>query len=171
MDPATRQVRRGDTEITLTAKDYALLATFLRHPDMVLTREVLLHRCWDLTAGTLTQFRHALDATIDDALADRARDVLLSGRDAHTSDGHLVLRVCDHGPGIPPDFLPKAFDWFTRSDTAAPVPVPALAWPSSPPSPATTPAPSWPPTIPTAVPRSLCTCPPTPWATTHSEGQ
>ena len=28
------------------------------------------------------------------------------------------MRVRDHGPGFPPDFLPKAFDRFTRPDTA-----------------------------------------------------
>jgi DNA-binding response OmpR family regulator len=52
LDPATRQVCRGDTEIDLTAKEFALLEAFLRHPDAVLTREVLLRRCWDFTTET-----------------------------------------------------------------------------------------------------------------------
>ncbi len=47
LDPASRQVRRGRTEISLTAKEYALLEAFLRHPGTVLSRETLLRRCWD----------------------------------------------------------------------------------------------------------------------------
>jgi two-component system OmpR family response regulator len=47
LDPATRQVWRGRADISLTAKEFALLETFLRHPGAVLTRDVLLRRCWD----------------------------------------------------------------------------------------------------------------------------
>jgi signal transduction histidine kinase len=34
-----------------------------------------------------------------------------------TADG-VEIRVCDHGPGFPPDFLAHAFNRFTRADTA-----------------------------------------------------
>lgn len=47
VDPAVRRCWRGEVEIELTAKEYALLAMFLQHPDAVLTREVLLEHCWD----------------------------------------------------------------------------------------------------------------------------
>jgi two-component system OmpR family response regulator len=47
LDPATRRVSRGPTDIALTAKEFALLEAFLRHPGTVLTRDVLLGRCWD----------------------------------------------------------------------------------------------------------------------------
>lgn len=47
LDPATRRVWRGDTEITLSAKEYLLLETFMRSPDQVLTRLQLLERAWD----------------------------------------------------------------------------------------------------------------------------
>jgi signal transduction histidine kinase len=30
----------------------------------------------------------------------------------------MVIEVCDHGPGFEPDFLPRAFDRFTRADAA-----------------------------------------------------
>jgi signal transduction histidine kinase len=33
-------------------------------------------------------------------------------------DGGLALRVVDDGPGVPSDFLPQAFDRFTRADSA-----------------------------------------------------
>ncbi len=52
LDPVTRQVHRGDTEIELTAKQFALLHTFLRHPDAVLTRDALREHCWDFAAET-----------------------------------------------------------------------------------------------------------------------
>jgi two-component system OmpR family response regulator len=52
LDPATRQVWRADTRVELTAKEFGLLETFLRHPDAVLSRDVLLRRCWDFTTET-----------------------------------------------------------------------------------------------------------------------
>ncbi len=47
LDPATRQVWRGGTEITLSAKEFALLELFLRHPGEVLSRTVILEHVWD----------------------------------------------------------------------------------------------------------------------------
>jgi two-component system OmpR family response regulator len=47
LDPATRQVWRGDREIELTSKEYLLLAALLRHPGVVFTRDALLERAWD----------------------------------------------------------------------------------------------------------------------------
>ena len=46
-DPASRRCWRGETEIPLTAKEYALLEMFLRRPGAVLTRDLLLEHCWD----------------------------------------------------------------------------------------------------------------------------
>jgi two-component system, OmpR family, response regulator len=47
LDPATREVRRGDDEIHLTAKEFALLETFMRRPGEVLSRLQLLEHAWD----------------------------------------------------------------------------------------------------------------------------
>jgi two-component system OmpR family response regulator len=47
LDPATRQVWRGPTEITLSAKEFALLETFMRRPGQVLSRYQLLEHAWD----------------------------------------------------------------------------------------------------------------------------
>jgi two-component system, OmpR family, response regulator len=47
LDPATRQAWRGDTEIDLSAKEFSLLETFMRHPGEVLTRLDLLEHAWD----------------------------------------------------------------------------------------------------------------------------
>jgi two-component system OmpR family response regulator len=48
LDPATRQVWRGTTEIELTAKEFALLETFMRRPGEVLSRDHLLEQAWDM---------------------------------------------------------------------------------------------------------------------------
>jgi two-component system OmpR family response regulator len=47
MDPAKRQVWRGDTEIDLSAKEFAVLEVFMRRPGEVLTRFQLLEHAWD----------------------------------------------------------------------------------------------------------------------------
>jgi two-component system, OmpR family, response regulator len=47
LDPAARQVRRGEDEIPLSAKEFALLETFMRSPGEVLTRLQLLEHAWD----------------------------------------------------------------------------------------------------------------------------
>jgi two-component system OmpR family response regulator len=47
LDPATRRVWRGDTEVSLSAKEFALLETFMRRPGEVLSRLHLLEHAWD----------------------------------------------------------------------------------------------------------------------------
>ena len=47
LDPATREVRRGDREIHLSPKEFALLETFMRRPGEVLSRLYLLKHAWD----------------------------------------------------------------------------------------------------------------------------
>ena len=47
LDPATRQVWRGEAEIELSAKEFALLETFMRRPGEVLSRFQLLEHAWD----------------------------------------------------------------------------------------------------------------------------
>jgi two-component system OmpR family response regulator len=47
LDPATRQVSRGSTPIDLSAKEFALLETFMRRPGEVLSRLHLLEHAWD----------------------------------------------------------------------------------------------------------------------------
>jgi len=47
LDPATRRVWRGSKEIELSAKEFALLETFMRRPGQVLSRLQLLEHTWD----------------------------------------------------------------------------------------------------------------------------
>ena len=46
MDLGTREVRRGERLIPLSAREFAVLEHFLRHPRQVLTREQLLEAVW-----------------------------------------------------------------------------------------------------------------------------
>jgi two-component system OmpR family response regulator len=47
LDPASRRVWRDETDISLSAKEFALLETFMRHPGQVLDRLQLLEHAWD----------------------------------------------------------------------------------------------------------------------------
>ena len=47
LDPASREVRRDGHLVALTAKEYALLEYFMRHPDRVLSRSELVEHVWD----------------------------------------------------------------------------------------------------------------------------
>jgi two-component system OmpR family response regulator len=47
LDPATRTARRGDVDLELSAKEFALLELFLRRAGEVLTRTMILEHVWD----------------------------------------------------------------------------------------------------------------------------
>ena len=51
LDTGTRQAKRGDRVISLTAKEYELLELFMMHPRQVLTREVIFDRVWGYDFG------------------------------------------------------------------------------------------------------------------------
>jgi two-component system response regulator MprA len=46
LDPATREVRRGDRAISLTRTEFSLLELLMLHPRQVLTREQILNDVW-----------------------------------------------------------------------------------------------------------------------------
>ena len=48
LDPAAREVRRGDDEIELSAREFGLLETLMRRPGQVFTQPQLLEAAWDL---------------------------------------------------------------------------------------------------------------------------
>jgi two-component system OmpR family response regulator len=47
LDPSSRRVWRGDTDIALSTREFALLETFMRRPGQVLDRYALLEHAWD----------------------------------------------------------------------------------------------------------------------------
>jgi two-component system, OmpR family, response regulator len=48
LDPATHEVWRGEHQIELSAREFALFETFMRRPGQVLTQLQLLEAAWDL---------------------------------------------------------------------------------------------------------------------------
>jgi len=48
LDPAARQAWRGETELSLSAKEFTLLEAFMRRPGHALSRYELLERAWDM---------------------------------------------------------------------------------------------------------------------------
>ncbi len=47
LNPATHQAWRGESLIELTAKEFAMLETFMRRPGIAMSREQLLDNAWD----------------------------------------------------------------------------------------------------------------------------
>jgi len=47
LDPARRQVWRGEEEIALSSKEFAILESFMRRPGEVMSRFQLLEHAWD----------------------------------------------------------------------------------------------------------------------------
>jgi DNA-binding response OmpR family regulator len=54
MNTGTHEVRRGEREITLTSKEYALLELLLRHPGQVLSRGMIAEHMWNIDADHLS---------------------------------------------------------------------------------------------------------------------
>lgn len=54
LDDAKKRARRGDRELELTAKEFALLRYFMAHVDEVLSQEHLLEHVWDEHADPFT---------------------------------------------------------------------------------------------------------------------
>jgi DNA-binding response OmpR family regulator len=48
LDTATKRAQRGGEVIDLTAKEYALLETLMRHPGQILTRDQIIDHVWDM---------------------------------------------------------------------------------------------------------------------------
>jgi two-component system OmpR family response regulator len=48
LDPATARAWRGQVELSLSAREFALLGAFLRNPGLVLTHAQLIDAAWDL---------------------------------------------------------------------------------------------------------------------------
>ncbi|MBA2276157.1 MAG: response regulator transcription factor, partial [Chloroflexia bacterium] len=83
LDPTTRTVTRGTRPLTLTPREFDLLALFLRRPNQVLTRTMLMERVWgddffgesnvlEVVVGTL---RRAIEGEHDARLIHTVRGV------------------------------------------------------------------------------------------------
>jgi two-component system, OmpR family, response regulator len=69
LDPATRRAWRGQAQLQLSPKEFALLEFFLRHPGVVLTRSQILEAAWDFafdgTSNVVDQYVTYLRRKID----------------------------------------------------------------------------------------------------------
>jgi two-component system, OmpR family, sensor kinase len=68
-----------------------------------------------VVTGDRLRLEQALTSLVDNALRHGAGGVRLSAR---AEDGMVALHVMDEGAGFPEDFLPHAFERFTRADAA-----------------------------------------------------
>jgi two-component system OmpR family response regulator len=69
LEPVSKRAWRGTSEIELSAKEFAVLELFLRHPGAVLTRSQILDAAWDVafeaTSNVVDQYVNYLRRKID----------------------------------------------------------------------------------------------------------
>lgn len=53
LDTTSFEVTRGETQIHLTQREYALLEYLMRHPNRILTKQQIINHVWDYTADVL----------------------------------------------------------------------------------------------------------------------
>jgi two-component system OmpR family response regulator len=73
LDPASREVWRGETPIALSRKEFVLLETLMRRPGRVLSRDFLLEHAWDIAyesrSNVVEVYIRRLRAKIDQPFA------------------------------------------------------------------------------------------------------
>ncbi len=83
LDPVTRRVHRGDIEIELTPKEFALLEYLMRRAGRTVTRTSILDNVWDMNYDTLTnvvdvlvnRLRKKVDQEFPEQLIETVRGV------------------------------------------------------------------------------------------------
>jgi DNA-binding response OmpR family regulator len=77
LDIRTRRARVGEREVELTAREFAMLETFMRHPDQVLSREQLLSHVWgydfDPGSNVVEVYVRALRKKMGDGVIETVR--------------------------------------------------------------------------------------------------
>ncbi len=81
IDPAARRVWRGEVEVSLTAREFSLLAFLARHPDEVLSKRQILDAVWDvdfegdpnIVEVYVRHLRNKLDRPFDRAAIETVR--------------------------------------------------------------------------------------------------
>jgi DNA-binding response OmpR family regulator len=69
LDPASRRVTRGDTQVNLTLREYRLLELLMRNPGRAISRDTLLESVWgfgtEVNENTLEVFMRLLRVKVD----------------------------------------------------------------------------------------------------------
>jgi two-component system OmpR family response regulator len=80
LDPATREVGRGQTAISLSVREFSLLELLLRHKGEVLSRTAILDHVWDLaydgTSNVVDVYVSYLREKIDRPFSRRALETV-----------------------------------------------------------------------------------------------
>jgi DNA-binding response OmpR family regulator len=80
VNPATHTVERGDTYIRLNAKEFALLEYFMRHPNRVLTREMIESHIWNYdfisVSNVVDVYVRRLRRKVDDPFGDKLLETI-----------------------------------------------------------------------------------------------
>ncbi len=91
LDPATREVSRGAAAISLSAKEFALLETFMRRPGEVLSRLQLLEHAWDFAydnrSNVIDVYIRRLRRKIDEPFGRRSIDTVRGAGYRFRADG------------------------------------------------------------------------------------
>jgi two-component system OmpR family response regulator len=91
LDPAARRVWQGGAELALTAREYAMLEIFMRHPGEVLSRFELLEHIWDQNYENRSNVIEVYVGYLRDKLG---RDAIETVRGA----GYRLRASADSGP-------------------------------------------------------------------------
>jgi two-component system, OmpR family, response regulator MprA len=83
LDTTTRFAYRGERQIELTAREFDLLLLFLRHPQQVMTRELIMERIWgddfpgesNVLEVTISNLRRRLETQGESRLLQTVRGV------------------------------------------------------------------------------------------------
>ena len=83
LDPATRRVKRGEVELSLTAKEFSLLEYMMRNVNKPLSRTTLSEHVWDINFDRMTNvvdvyinfLRNKVDKDFDKKLIQTVRGV------------------------------------------------------------------------------------------------
>jgi two-component system, OmpR family, response regulator len=80
LDPASREVTRGETPIALSRKEFTLLETLMRQPGRVLSRTYLLEHAWDTGyeshSNVVEVYIRRLRAKIDQPFGSRSLETV-----------------------------------------------------------------------------------------------
>ena len=91
LDPARKIAQRGETQLALTAKEFAVLECFMRRPGEVLSRTELIEHVWDETfdndSNIVDVYVSNLRSKIDRPFGRRSLETL-RGAGYRLDDGH-----------------------------------------------------------------------------------